>query len=32
VALVGICVGAIGMMAYVASRPSISQTLRLNED
>src|SRR5262249_51197119 len=27
-----ICVVAIGMMARVASKPSISQTLRLNDD
>jgi hypothetical protein len=32
VALVVICAVAIGMMARVASRPSISQTLRLNDD
>jgi hypothetical protein len=32
VALVIICMVAIGMMARVASRPSISQTLRLNAD
>ncbi|HLV98220.1 MAG TPA: FtsX-like permease family protein [Ktedonobacterales bacterium] len=31
-ALVVICAGAIWMMARVASRPSISQTLRLNAD
>src|SRR5262249_38824475 len=27
-----ICAGAIGMMARIVSRPSISQTLRLNAD
>ncbi len=32
VALVVICVVAIGMMARVASKPSLSQTLRLNAD
>jgi hypothetical protein len=32
VALVVICAGAIWMMARVASRPSIGQTLRLNAD
>ncbi|MDQ6662710.1 MAG: hypothetical protein M3Z24_17330, partial [Chloroflexota bacterium] len=30
--LVLICVLALGLMMYLASRPSISQTLRLNED
>jgi ABC-type antimicrobial peptide transport system permease subunit len=30
--LIAICVVALGMMVFVASRPSISQTLRLNED
>ncbi len=32
VALVAICVGAIAMMARVVSKPSVSQTLRLNAD
>lgn len=32
VALIVICVIALGMMIRVASRPSIGQTLRLNED
>lgn len=31
-ALIGICVVALWMMARVVSQPSISQTLRLNED
>ena len=31
-ALVGICIVALGLMVRVVSRPSISQTLRLNED
>jgi len=30
--LIAICVVALGMMIYVVSRPSIGQTLRLNED
>lgn len=30
--IVAICIVALGMMVRVASRPSISQTLRLNED
>ena len=30
--LIAICVVALGMMVFVVSRPSISQTLRLNED
>ena len=30
--LVGICIVALGLMVRVVSRPSISQTLRLNED
>jgi putative ABC transport system permease protein len=30
--LIAICVVALGMMIYVVSRPSISQTLRLDED
>jgi Tfp pilus assembly protein PilX len=30
--LVIICIVALGMMIRVVSRPSISQTLRLNED
>jgi ABC-type antimicrobial peptide transport system permease subunit len=32
VVLVGICAIALGLMARVVSKPSISQTLRLNED
>ena len=32
VLIVAICILALGMMVRVASRPSISQTLRLNED
>ncbi len=31
-ALVGICAGALWLMARVVSKPSLSQTLRLNED
>jgi Tfp pilus assembly protein PilX len=32
VVLVVICIVALGMMVRIVSRPSISQTLRLNED
>jgi Tfp pilus assembly protein PilX len=32
VVLVLLCIIAVGMMARVVSKPSISQTLRLNED
>jgi hypothetical protein len=30
--LVSLCIAALGMMAHIVSKPSISQTLHLNED